>query len=212
MTYSLSPSHHGIGFALLAATLIMSAGCASKPKPVPSAAGATSTQSEAASTARPVAPETSSQAQALPPIAPAQTFSDGAQRGLTPQARAVGAGDMSSAATTLGEAGDRIFFLTDRYDLTDEARTILGRQAAWISANPTKRVIIAGSADERGTREYNLALGSRRAASARDFLVSLGVSGGSIETVSYGKERPVDDRSNPDGWAVNRNSLTKLLN
>ena len=211
MTYFVSPSHQRIGFAVLAATLIMSAGCASKPKAVPSAAGTTSTQSEAASTARPVSPETSNQAQTLPPIAPAQPFSDGAQRGLTPQARAAGAGDMSSAATTLGEAGDRIFFLTDRYDLTDEARTILGRQAAWISANPTKRVIIAGSADERGTREYNLALGSRRAASARDFLVSLGVNGGSIETVSYGKERPVDDRSNPDGWAVNRNSLTKLL-
>jgi peptidoglycan-associated lipoprotein len=201
----------GIGF--MAAALALSAGCAAKPKTVPPVAstGSAST-SEAAPTTRPAQVAEARAPQPLAPIAPAQEFSDGAQAGLRPQASAsTSGGPISQAAATLSEAGDRIFFMTDRFDLTDEARTTLSRQAAWISANPSKRVIIAGSADERGTREYNLALGSRRASSARDYLVSLGVNGSSIETVSYGKERPLDARSNPEGWAVNRNSLTQLL-
>lgn len=211
MTQFVSLSPRPFGIALLATTFVISAGCAAKPKAVP-AVGASLpvASSEAASTSRPT--QTTQAPQTLAPIAPAQAFSDGENRGLAPQARAANAGQMGmQAAATLGEAGDRIFFMTDRYDLTDEARTTLARQAAWISANPNKRVIIAGSADERGTREYNLALGSRRAATARDYLVSLGVSSGSIETLSYGKERPIDARSNPEGWAVNRNSLTQLL-
>jgi peptidoglycan-associated lipoprotein len=204
---------HKLGLILMAAALAFSAGCASKPKTIPAVGSINAPrQSEAAPTTRSAEPAVASVPQTLPPIAPAQEFSDGANRGLAPQARAATAGQITpQAAATLGEAGDRIFFMTDRFDLTDEARTILARQAAWISANPSKRVIIAGSADERGTREYNLALGSRRAASARDYLVSLGVNGSLIETVSYGKERPIDARSNPDGWAINRNSLTQLL-
>jgi peptidoglycan-associated lipoprotein len=212
MTQSLTRPNHRLRFLFLATTLAISAGCASKPKAVPEVGvSQPAVSAEAASTSRPVvAPPQAPQT--LAPIAPAQPFSDGENRGLAPQARAAIAGQVAAqAAATLGEAGDRIFFMTDRFDLTDEARTILARQAAWISANPSKRVIIAGSADERGTREYNLALGSRRAASARDYLVSLGVNGSSIETVSYGKERPIDARSNPDGWAINRNSLTQLL-
>jgi peptidoglycan-associated lipoprotein len=118
---------------------------------------------------------------------------------------------VAAVAATLVEAGERIFFETDRHDLTDAAREILSRQAAWINANAGKRVIVAGNCDERGTREYNLALGARRANAARDYLVSLGVSGGRIETVSYGKERPIDERPNPEGWAVNRNAHTILL-
>jgi peptidoglycan-associated lipoprotein len=203
-----------MAFIGLAAALTLSAGCASKPKTAPAVMNSSApVRSEAASTTRPAeAVARPSAPQTLPPIAPAQEFSDRAQIGLTPQASAPTAGQASvQVATSLGQAGDRIFFLTDRFDLTDEARTILARQAAWISANPSKRVIIAGSADERGTREYNLALGSRRASAARDYLISLGVNGASIETLSYGKERPLDARSNPDGWAVNRNSLTQLL-
>jgi peptidoglycan-associated lipoprotein len=215
MTQFVSPTQRRLGLMLLATTLTLSAGCASKPKviaPIAAAAASSSASSEAASTSRPVAQAPQSAPKVLAPIAPAQPFSDGEQRGLAPQARAANAGQLTpQAAATLGEAGDRIFFMTDRFDLTDEARTILARQAAWISANPSKRVIIAGSADERGTREYNLALGSRRASSARDFLVGLGVNGASIETISYGKERPIDARSNPEGWAVNRNSITQLL-
>jgi peptidoglycan-associated lipoprotein len=220
MTRSLPLSHRHLSTALLAVTLALSAGCAAKPKTVPPVAGTTATPSAAArseaapTTIAPPAEQASrpSAPQTLPPIAPAQEFSEGAQAGLAPVARAANAGVTTpQVAATLGEAGDRIFFLTDRHDLTDEARTILARQAAWISANPGKRVIIAGSADERGTREYNLALGSRRASAARDYLVSLGVNAASIETLSYGKERPLDARSNPDGWAINRNSLTQLL-
>ncbi len=214
MTYFVTPSFKRLGLVGLVTLLTVSAGCAAKPKTLPQVAASNSAvarTAEAAPTSRPVAsvPNTP---QPLAPIAPAREFSDGANRGLAPQARAASAGQaVAQIAATLAQAGDRIFFVTDRYDLTEEARTILARQAAWISANPSKRVIIAGSADERGTREYNLALGSRRAATTRDYLVSLGVNGGAIETVSYGKERPIDARSNPDGWAVNRNSLTQLL-
>jgi peptidoglycan-associated lipoprotein len=201
----------------LVAILALGAGCAAKPKTVPAAGSATTPArtSEAAPTTRPaeVAQAPTGNPQVLPPIAPAQEFNDGANAGLRPVPSAVpgSAAGGSQVAASLNEAGDRIYFLTDRYDLTEEARTVLARQAAWITANPSKRVIIAGSADERGTREYNLALGSRRASSVRDYLVSLGVNGSAIETVSYGKERPIDARSNPEGWAVNRNAQTQLL-
>ena len=113
---------------------------------------------------------------------------------------------------TLISLGDRVFFLTDSYVLTPEAREILGRQARYLMANPKLKVVIAGNCDERGTREYNLALGARRANSARDYLVSLGVNSSQLQTVSYGKERPIDTRPSNDGWAVNRNAHTSNLN
>jgi peptidoglycan-associated lipoprotein len=211
------PTVRQYSFVLLAGALTFSAACATKPKTAPVAAATSQRTSEAAPTTRPpqMAEAPPSQPQVLAPIAPAQEFSDGANAGLRPQPSVApggaGGGATSQVASSLSDAGDRIYFLTDRFDLTEDARTVLARQAAWISANPSKRVIVAGSADERGTREYNLALGSRRASSVRDYLVSLGVSGRSIETVSYGKERPVDARSNPEGWAVNRNAQTQLL-
>lgn len=214
MTLAYSTPATRMAVIALAAALMLSAGCAATPKTAPPVTSAsTPVASEAASTSMPAPLAAPAGApQTLPPIARSQEFSDRAELGLTPQASAATAGQANvQVAATLGEAGDRIFFLTDRFDLTDEARTILARQAAWISANPSKRVIIAGSADERGTREYNLALGSRRASAARDYLISLGVNSASIETLSYGKERPLDARSNPDGWAINRNSLTQLL-
>ncbi|GIK47382.1 MAG: peptidoglycan-associated lipoprotein Pal [Hyphomonadaceae bacterium] len=107
--------------------------------------------------------------------------------------------------------GDRVFFGYDRFDLTSEARSVLERQAAWLQRYPNVRVLVAGNADERGTREYNLALGARRAAAAKDYLVSLGVSAARIETVSYGKERPLDPRSNEEAWSVNRNAHTQIV-
>ena len=107
--------------------------------------------------------------------------------------------------------GDRVFFGYDRFDLTPEARSVLERQAAWLQRYPNVRVLVAGNADERGTREYNLALGARRAAAAKDYLVSLGVSAGRLETVSYGKERPLDPRSNEEAWSVNRNAHTQIV-
>ena len=107
--------------------------------------------------------------------------------------------------------GDRIFFGYDRFDLTPEARSVLERQAAWLRQYPNVRVLVAGNCDERGTREYNLALGARRAAAARDYLASLGVAANRMETVSYGKERPLDPRANEEAWSVNRNAQTQIV-
>ncbi|MEQ1619504.1 MAG: peptidoglycan-associated lipoprotein Pal [Terricaulis sp.] len=107
--------------------------------------------------------------------------------------------------------GDRIFFGYDQFALTTEARSVLERQAAWLRQYPGVRLLVAGNCDERGTREYNLALGARRAAAARDFLISLGVAGARMETVSYGKERPLDPRANEEAWSVNRNSHSQIV-
>lgn len=107
-------------------------------------------------------------------------------------------------------AGDRVFYGYDQYTLTEEARSTLRRQAAWLASYPGARVLIAGNADERGTREYNLALGARRAAAARNYLVSQGVDPARLETVSYGKERPVCRQSSDECWARNRNAITVI--
>jgi peptidoglycan-associated lipoprotein len=107
--------------------------------------------------------------------------------------------------------GDRVFFGYDRFDLTPEARQVLERQAAWLRQYPNVRLLVAGNCDERGTREYNLALGARRAAAARDYLVSLGVPAARLETVSYGKERPLDARANEEAWSVNRNAHSNIV-
>ena len=107
--------------------------------------------------------------------------------------------------------GDRVFFGYDRFDLTPEARGILERQGAWLRRYPNVRLLVEGNCDERGTREYNLALGARRAAAARDYLISLGISGDRMTTVSYGKERPLDPRSNEEAWSVNRNAHSTIV-
>jgi len=107
--------------------------------------------------------------------------------------------------------GDRVFFGYDRFDLSPEARSVLERQAAWLRQYPNVRLLVAGNCDERGTREYNLALGARRAAAARDYLVSLGVQASRVETVSYGKERPLDTRANEEAWSVNRNAHSQIV-
>ncbi len=107
--------------------------------------------------------------------------------------------------------GDRVFFGYDRSDLTAEARSVLERQAAWLRQYPNVRIMVAGNCDERGTREYNLALGARRAAAVRDYLVSLGVAGARVETTSFGKERPIDPRHSEEAWSVNRNGHTQIV-
>lgn len=106
--------------------------------------------------------------------------------------------------------GDRIYFETDSYEVRGDARPILDAQAAWLTRYPSVQVLIEGNADERGTREYNLALGARRASSVRDYLISRGVAASRIETVSYGKERPIDPGSDEQAWARNRNAHTEL--
>ena len=104
--------------------------------------------------------------------------------------------------------GDRVFFGFDKYDIADEAQSTLQRQAAWLNANPTVTLVIEGNCDERGTREYNLALGERRATAVKNYLVTLGVSADRLSTISYGKERPVALGHNEGAWAQNRRSVS----
>jgi peptidoglycan-associated lipoprotein len=92
----------------------------------------------------------------------------------------------------------------DRYDLTDEARRTLDDLAQALKANPAFNILVEGHADERGTTEYNLALGQKRAQAAKDYLVSLGVDASRIDTISYGEERPLDPSQNELAWALNR--------
>ena len=107
-------------------------------------------------------------------------------------------------------AGERVFFDYDSHALRAEGSAMLDAQAAWLARYPNVKVRIEGNADERGTREYNFALGARRANSVRDYLVSKGVAGSRIETVSYGKEKPIDGGTNEEAWAKNRNAHTAL--
>lgn len=107
--------------------------------------------------------------------------------------------------------GDRVYFNLDQYRLDADDQDILQRQAAWLQDYPNVRILVAGNADERGTREYNLALGERRASVVRDYLVNLGVSPSRIDTVSYGKERPIAPESNEAAWALNRNAFTQIM-
>ncbi len=106
--------------------------------------------------------------------------------------------------------GDRVYFDYDQYAIRGDAQPVLAAQAAWLSRYQAVRVRIEGNCDERGTREYNLALGARRANSVRDFLVAHGVASSRIETVSFGKEKPVDPGTGEDAWAHNRNGHTAI--
>ena len=106
--------------------------------------------------------------------------------------------------------GDTVHFGYNEYNIEDGDKSILGRQAAWLAKYPATRVTVEGHADERGTREYNLALGARRANAVKEFLVSQGVSTGRVETVSYGKERPVCTESSEACYAQNRRGVTTL--
>jgi len=108
----------------------------------------------------------------------------------------------------VANVGDRVFFELDQSSLSGEARATLQRQAEWANRYPANQLTIEGHADERGTREYNLALGQRRANSAKDYLVSLGVDSARLTTISYGKERPVCLESNENCWAQNRRAVT----
>ena len=165
----------------IAAAAAILAGCASRPKPVAEA------QAEPpAPAARP--PE-------IPPPPPPP-----------PPRQAVGSLQQRLAA----EAGDRVYFELDSYRLNPEAQAVLDRQAAWLIANPAVSILIAGNCDERGTREYNIALGARRAQATADYLVARGVPASRLRTISYGKERPIDPGSDEQAWARNRNAHTQV--
>lgn len=104
--------------------------------------------------------------------------------------------------------GDRVFFGYDQTDLSAEARGTLERQAAWLKQYNNLTITIEGHADERGTREYNLALGERRAATIKNYLLSLGVDASRVQTISYGKERPAVPDATPGAWSQNRRGVT----
>ena len=107
---------------------------------------------------------------------------------------------------------DRVFFATNNSSLTSASRATLRKQATFLRKNKNLNVTIEGHADERGTREYNLALGERRANAARDYLMTYGISGKRISVISYGKEKPVNPKSSPVSWSQNRRSVTVKVN
>ncbi|KPF73309.1 hypothetical protein IP88_09610 [alpha proteobacterium AAP81b] len=155
--------------------------------------------------------------QALPPTPPAEAAPPAASTApptttTIPGDSPVGTTNVpGSVADFVAQAGsDKVLFDLDSYDLNDEARGILGKQAEWLARYPNIRVTVEGHADERGTREYNLALGDRRANAARNFLAAQGVAAGRMTVVSYGKERPAVEGSDDAAWAQNRRAVTVI--
>ena len=118
--------------------------------------------------------------------------------------------DPTSPAYFQQTIGDRVLFAVDQSSLSDQGRQVLAQQASWLASNPEYTAIIEGHADEQGTREYNLALGARRAASVRDYLVSQGVPSGRLQTVTFGKERPIEVCSTEACYAKNRRAVTVI--
>lgn len=107
--------------------------------------------------------------------------------------------------------GDFVYFDLDSYDIRSDAMSVLDAQAAWLMRYPAVQIRVEGNCDERGTREYNLALGARRANAVRDYLVSRGVASGRISTLSWGKERPIDPGTGEEAWSRNRNGHTVII-
>jgi peptidoglycan-associated lipoprotein len=125
-------------------------------------------------------------------------------------------GDVYSGTATVeylaSGVPDRVFFATNKSTLTTKSRETLRKQATYLRKNKNLNVTIEGHADERGTREYNLALGERRANAAKDYLMTYGISGKRISTISYGKEKPINPGSDPLAWSQNRRSVTVKVN
>lgn len=142
---------------------------------------------------------------ALPPDPAGSTSTEApaANQGPVPGSQA------DFVATMMGQ--DTILFDTDKYNIDSADQAALAAQAQWLAKYPAKRVTLEGHCDERGTREYNLALGERRANAAKNYLVSLGVDAARITTVSYGKERPIALGSDEDSWAKNRRAVTVTI-
>ncbi len=168
-------------------TVILVSACASKEKPAPVTAAAA-----------PVVPS------APPPAPPPRYTPPPARVAAQP---AILPGSLKDFQVNVG---DTVYFSFDSSNLDDTARSVLQKQAAWLQRYRNVTVQVQGNADERGTREYNLALGARRASSAREYLVSLGVAPGRLDTISYGKERPVCPESTEACWAQNRRSVSAI--
>lgn len=170
--------------ALVAFVLTSVAACSEKPKPVVN------------TTPPPVAQQTPTPTP--PPVrAPIET----APAGIVP----------GSQQDFVVNVGDRVYFDTDQSSIRTDAQGILSAQASWLNRYPAVRIRIEGNADERGTREYNFALGARRAEAVSEFLTSKGVNPSRISTISYGKEQPINPGSDEDAWAQNRNAHTALV-
>ena len=150
--------------------------------------GACTHKQEAVNTAPPPAPPP-------PPAAPAPVVSS-----IIP----------GSAQDFKVNVGDTVHFALNQYNIEDNDKGTLGKQAAWLTRYPAVRLTIEGHCDERGTREYNLALGARRANAVKEFLVAQGVAAGRLETVSYGKERPICTESGEDCWSQNRRGVSVI--
>lgn len=175
-----------LGSSVISLAVVLIAACASKPTPPPAMAAAEPVR------AAPAAP---------PPArtAPAQV--------AYPARPAIVPGSLKDFQVNVG---DTVYYSFDSSNLDDPARAVLQKQAAWLERYRSVTLQVQGNADERGTREYNLALGARRAASARDYLVSLGVASSRVATISYGKERPVCSESTEPCWAMNRRALSAI--
>jgi len=124
------------------------------------------------------------------------------------QAPATQAAPPGSSAHFVAQVQDRVYFDFDSYSLDSEDRQALQQQAAWLKLYPQTTITVEGHCDERGTREYNLALGARRANAVKDYLINLGVDPARVRTISYGKERPVAPGSNEAAWRLNRRGVT----
>ena len=169
------------GVAALA--LLAVAGCASHPKPPPPAPSAAA--------------------------APQGPYGQG--YGASPRGEVSNAPLPGTARDFVVNVGDRVYFDYDQSEIRPDARPILADQAGWLERYPEVRVRIEGNCDERGTREYNFALGARRADAVREFLIDHGVNAGRITTISYGKERPIDPGHDEVAWAKNRNAHTAIV-
>ena len=148
------------------------------------------------------------QVENLPPVADGTGYGDGTGGNGSGNGTGGPARPGSQEDFVRSVAGDRVYFDTDRYNLDTSDQAILQSQAQWLARYPNLRITIEGHCDERGTRDYNLALGERRANSAKSYLASLGVNPARIQTVSYGKERPQAVGSNEQSYAQNRRAVT----
>jgi peptidoglycan-associated lipoprotein len=144
----------------------------------------------------------------LPPVAEGTDYGQTATDPNAAGASQIIPGSQEDFLQQVGQFGDRILFETDRFNVDAEDQATLQRQAQWLAQYPNTRITVEGHADERGTRDYNLALGERRANAAKNFLVSIGVDASRIQTVSYGKERPSALGSDEQAWAQNRRAVT----
>ncbi len=134
----------------------------------------------------------------------------GSASGLGATSAPTGAAAPGSEADLVANVGDRVYFETAQNSLSSDAQATMDRQAAWLQRYPQVAVQIAGNCDDRGTEEYNIALGNRRANAARDYLVAKGVSSDRISTISYGKDRPTATGDDEQAWMQNRNAITSV--